>query len=146
MRQRLLQDGPLHSCPTDDLLIDLPTACLAESIQLQGEVLVPGAAPSIAKLPGTPQKLEILVGFSREKRNQFFEHKDACKPPKNQESIRTGKTVRQNGRFVEPLIDVRVALAAPVARAMHLFRPHGIPMTQHLRDRLHSGASAILIL
>src|SRR5712692_11947953 len=99
MRQRLLQDGPLHSCPTDDLLIDLPTACLAESIQLQGEVLVAGADPSIANLHGTPQKLEILVGFSREKRNQFFEHKDACKPPKNQESIRTGKTVRQNGPF-----------------------------------------------
>ena len=50
----------------------------------------------------------------------------------------------ETGRFVEPLIDVRRALAAPVARAMHLFRPHGIPMTHHLRDRLHSGALLVV--
>src|SRR5712691_10859555 len=31
-----------------------------------------------------------------------------------------------------------MALAASVARAMHLLRLHGIPMTHHLRDRLHS--------
>src|SRR5713101_5462215 len=49
-----------------------------------------------------------------------------------------------NGRFVEPLIDARIALAAPVARAMHPFRPHGIPMIHYLRDRLHRGALLVV--
>src|SRR5882762_8904517 len=63
MRQRLLQDGPLGAYPTDDLLIDLPTACLAEGVQLQGEVLVARADPSIADVHATPQQFENLVVF-----------------------------------------------------------------------------------
>src|SRR5882724_9865355 len=35
--------------------------------------------------------------------------------------------------------DMWMALAASVARAMHLFRLHGILMAHHLRDRLYSG-------
>jgi hypothetical protein len=35
--------------------------------------------------------------------------------------------VRIIDRFVEPLIDVRIALAAPVVRTMHRFRPQGYP-------------------
>jgi len=76
MRQCLLQDRPLGTRPTDDLLIDLPTSCLAEGIKLQGQVLVVGTDPGIANLHDTPQEFDILVTFSSEKRNQFFEHKD----------------------------------------------------------------------
>src|SRR5262249_22500980 len=32
----------------------------------------------------------------------------------------------------------------PVVRAMHLFRPHGIPMPHHLRARLHRGALLVV--
>ena len=54
MRQRLLQDRPFGTCPTDDFLIDLPTARLAQGIQLQGQVLVVGTDPGIADLHSTP--------------------------------------------------------------------------------------------
>src|SRR5437588_12318035 len=46
---------------------------------------------------------------------------------------------RQNGRFVKPLIEVRIALVAPVTRALPLLRSPEIPMTHHLRDRLPRG-------
>jgi hypothetical protein len=46
--------------------------------------------------------------------------------------------VRLYGRFVEPLIGVRMALGAPVEREMQIVRPHGIDMTHNLRDSLHS--------
>ena len=75
----------------------------------------------------TPHEFSILVGFSCEIRNQFFEHEHAGKLPKNQEGFPAVQTVRQNGRFVEPLIDVTIALAAPVVRTMHRFRPQGYP-------------------
>src|SRR5438094_528971 len=44
-------------------------------------------------------------------------------------SIRPRNPIRASRkcRFVEPLIDVRIALAAPVVRTMHRFRPQGYP-------------------
>ena len=44
----------------------------------------------------TPHEFRILVGFSREIRNQFFEHMNAGKLPKNQEGFPAVQTVRQN--------------------------------------------------
>jgi hypothetical protein len=38
------------------------------------------------------------VGFSHEIRNQFFEHMNAGKLPKNQEGFSAAQTVRENGR------------------------------------------------
>jgi hypothetical protein len=98
MRQCLLQDRPFGTRPTDDFLIDLPTALLAQGIQLQGQVLVVGTDPGIADLHRTPQKFDILVAFSCTKRNQLFEHKDAGQLPKNQEGLTRKKIVRKNGR------------------------------------------------
>src|SRR4030095_10592991 len=85
--------------PTDDLLIHLPTAGLAQRIQLQGQVLVMGTDPGIADLHSTPSELDILVAFSCTKRNQFFEQKDARQLSKNQEGLPRTKIVRQNGGF-----------------------------------------------
>jgi hypothetical protein len=84
MCQRLLQDRPFGTRPTHDLLIDLSTARFAQGIQLQGQVLIVGAHPGIADLHSIPQEFDILVGFSSTKHNQFFEHKDAAQPSKNQ--------------------------------------------------------------
>jgi len=101
MRQRLLQDRPFGTRPTDNFLIDLPTARLAEGIQPQGQVLVVGTDPGIADLHSTPQEFDILVAFSCTKRNQFFEHKDAGQLSKNQEGLTMKKIVRETGRFAE---------------------------------------------
>ena len=60
-------------------------------------MLVTGTDPGIAHFHRAPQKFEILVGFSREKRNQFFEHMNAGKLPKNQEGFSAAQTVRENG-------------------------------------------------
>jgi hypothetical protein len=60
-------------------------------------MLVTGTDPGIAHLHRAPQKFEILVGFSGEKRNQFFEHKHAGKPPKNQARRPAAQIVRENG-------------------------------------------------
>ncbi len=51
----------------------------------------------------TPHEFRILVGFSREIRNQFFEHMNAGKLPKNQEGFSAAQTVRENGRINEPI-------------------------------------------
>ena len=104
MRQRLLQDRPFGTRPADNLFIDLPTARLTQSIQLQSQMLVAGTHPSIADFHSTPEEFDILVAFSCTKRNQFFEHKDAGQLSKNQEGLTMQKIVRENGRFGEPIV------------------------------------------
>jgi hypothetical protein len=110
MYQRLLQDRPFGTRPTHDLLIDLSTARLAQGIQLQSQVLIVGAHPSIADFHRIPQEFDILVGFSFTKHNQFFEHKDAAQPPRNQEGLSRKKIVRENERLFELCVGARPGL------------------------------------
>src|SRR6266851_6839502 len=74
----------------------------------------------------TPHEFRILVGCSHAIRNQFFEHMNAGKLPKNQEGFSAAQTVRENGHYFERMCrtrsNQRLVFAPTLSRRAHFGR------------------------